>query len=100
MDREAYNQTRAMLAQQDWAIVTSRFDEHVFGSWFIVFRRGAATFQAIWDGRDRWLILQRDRHKWFHLWPKNWQDVWVGKNPADQSATNVISQADRVWRAS
>ncbi|RYG96104.1 MAG: hypothetical protein EON58_12780 [Alphaproteobacteria bacterium] len=95
MDRHEYDSTVAALNENGWTVTESRFDQEAFGSWFAVFLRGRSTFRAVWDGRNRWLFLQRKHRSWFRRkW--EWRNVSVSKTPNEQSLDRLISRVGRL----
>jgi hypothetical protein len=91
MTEADFDTMAADLAECGYLVSDSRYDGAAFGSWWIVVESGVARFRVIWDGRDRWLLLQQERA---HNSPSDpeWLDVWVERLVEGQTSAGVLAQ--------
>ena len=104
------------LTARGFDVEKAEYWGNAFGNWSIQFSTASdPPHRLIWDGRDRWLILERER-------PKNertvlvtseelqqmsyvdgatkyaqreadaWQDLWIGRNVAEQSLERALEE--------
>jgi len=99
MNRDLFKDMGTMLARDGWRILRSRYDERVFGSWFIVFSKGRKRLKAVWDGRDSWMILQKGHRSLVTPWAENWTDVWIAKDTVLQTPNELVSRARQLAEA-
>ena len=107
------------LAARGFTVQRAEYWNDVFGSWTIEFSSpNVVQHRLSWDGRDRWLYLERER-------PENerkpaisseqlrkmsyedgvsalhsrqedaWQDKWIGRDEADQSLDRALEELGR-----
>jgi hypothetical protein len=92
MDRSQMNDISVLLAAAGFLPVTSVFQGEIFGSWHLVVERGRRRFRIAWDGKDRWLTIERGRRPLLGLRPTLWTDARIGKLPAEQTPATVLTQ--------
>jgi len=63
------------LLARGYAVEATQENPESFGSWYRDYVRGEKRVRLIWDGRDRWFVLQGG---------KKWHDLAI-KRPADLS---------------
>ena len=91
MDHVAFETTKQLLNQSGFIIDEARFDHESFGSWFI-YVGSNPRLRIVWDGKDGWLIIQRETSKIFNGL-RIWEDLWVGRELCEQ---NPEIAADKV----
>lgn len=73
------------LAGERIQIHEASYYGRAFGSWFIDVSQDGKLRRAVWDGRDRWLIIQSQQ-------ANDWQDEWIGKDDLDHTVEQLITR--------
>ena len=62
-----------------------------FGSWYVTVAH-QPRLRVIWDGKDGWMIIQRETNRPYHWDPhqRDWDVLWVAKQPDDQTAAEEV----------
>lgn len=58
MDINDFLHVVTFIKRQDIRIDKLDYDYHVFGSWVVAFTREGKNFRLVWDGKDRWMIME------------------------------------------
>ncbi len=88
MNKRAFKQTAKLLAAAGVEPASSSYDWNAFGSWFIDVQT-SPPHRVVWDGKDGWLIVQRQTTEVFNGQPV-WEDIWVEQDQAKQTPDNVV----------
>lgn len=73
------------LAGDGLEISEATYSGQSFGSWFINVLHKGGIRRAVWDGRDRWLVIQSKGSN------DDWKDEWVSRDTAEHTVENVVS---------
>ena len=74
-----------MIVDAGFSIEDARYQGRHFVSWTIeLSRHGLKPHLLVWDGRDRWIILQSQRGS-------DWVDEWVIREPLPDTIEQVIA---------
>ncbi|MGA9753049.1 MAG: hypothetical protein WBS54_14800 [Acidobacteriota bacterium] len=90
MDRAAFDATCQLLTGAGVEIEEARYDEQVFGSWFVSVRIKPGL-RMVWEGRDHWLFVQRRGSRLFRGEPV-WEDLWVATMAAEQTLADAVAR--------
>lgn len=90
MTKEAFELTRELLRDRGFTVAGAAYDEAHFGSWWISVAQ-EPPLRIVWDGKDGWVILQRETGERFQGRPV-WEDVWIGRDRETQTAELVGSK--------
>jgi hypothetical protein len=82
MKKPSFNQCRKLLTDAGFEVCESRNREG-FGSWVIVIRM-VPRHQIVWDGRDEWLVLERETQRKF-AGLNEWKTLWLDRELGEQS---------------
>ena len=98
MTEDDLRRCEALCRDAGYAVLGSRYDAEHFGSWWLeISREGLPRQQVIWDGRDRWLIVQALASS------GSWMDKWIGRKQAEQSGEAALAALNvpvtREWEA-
>jgi hypothetical protein len=89
MTEDDFRQSQRLFRQAGFHVEKAQFDEKTFGSWWVeLSRNGLPRQQVVWDGRDRWLIVQAFASS------GSWMDKWVGRKKAEQTAVAALAQLE------
>ena len=78
-------------------ILRSDYTYESFGSWWFTFRRSGYTFRVTFDGRDKYLNLERTVRKGSEA-ANTWQAV-AGKQMKDASHDDIVSEVIALARS-
>jgi len=87
-----FGDLRRLLTDAGSVVADSSYSPESFGSWWILLR-GQTSHRLVWDGKDQWLILQRQAGP-SDLGESMWEDLWVKKD-ARQSTNEDLVQLIR-----
>jgi hypothetical protein len=89
MTEDHLAQCEAACRAAGYAVRERRSHPGHFGSWWLeVSRDGLPRQRVIWDGKDRWLIVQALASS------GSWMDKWVGRKKSEQSAEAALAALD------
>lgn len=75
------------FAEAGFTIDEANYTDRAFGSWTLqISKGGLAPHLVMWDGRDRWLILQSKDSS------DQWVDEWVVREPQEDSIDQIIGR--------
>jgi hypothetical protein len=94
-----FERTRALLHERGFAEVeVDPYTGQSFGSWYVTVAH-EPRLRIIWDGRDGWMIIERETDRPYH-WDarrREWDVLWVAKEPnEDAEAEEVVSALERL----
>ena len=90
MTEQDFDDVRRLATQAGFTVDEARRDEHAFGSWF-VYLRGHPRLGLVWDGKDGWLCLRRETDHIFNG-IRQWEDLWIARDRAEQSAQRAVDE--------
>jgi hypothetical protein len=94
MNRSAYDETLALLAAAGLRTLDSRYDDQASGSWWI--EVGATPPRRIvWDGKDRWAIVQVARGQRSAEDVDLWEDRWIGRHLDERTPATLVQETRR-----
>jgi len=64
----------ARLVSEGYNVTKERYDPDVFGSRYTIWSSGNSGKRLIWDGKDRWFILQESNAITFD-WQTDWKEL-------------------------
>ena len=71
------------VAGEGAEIAEATYNGQSFGSWFIEVPHKGRRRRAVWDGKNRWLIIQSAPQG-------DWTDDWIGREPDEQTVDQVV----------
>jgi hypothetical protein len=74
------------LAGEGIEICEASYHGRSFGNWFIEVSHNGKLRRAVWDGRDRWLIIQSQHDT------NDWQDEWIARKDSEQTVEEVVTR--------
>jgi hypothetical protein len=77
-----------LLSDAGYVIADSNYDPESFGSWWILLR-AQVSHRLVWDGKDQWLILQRQTGP-SDLAESTWEDLWVEKDARQATPEDLL----------
>jgi hypothetical protein len=83
MNEADFRETLGLLETAGHVVLSSRYDAAAFGSWFVEVE-GEPRARVIWDGKDRWLIVQTARQG------RDWKDSWIEKQASLQTPAQAV----------
>ena len=83
VDARNYEAVRSKLLELGYREQAARYDQSVFGSWFVEIEQNP-PLRVIWEGKDGWLILQREAAV------GRWEDVWLAKSETERTLEALI----------
>ena len=84
-----FEEVRRLLHEQGFAIEIARYYPTDFGSWVVSVVR-APALRIVWDGKDRWLTVQRQTSGVSNDSPI-WEDTWIAKEPSLQTPAKAVA---------
>jgi hypothetical protein len=90
MTREDFDRTCELLRGRGFVVEQSSYDHQCFGSWWVSVAHHP-PLRIVWGGKDGWAVVQRQTSKRFQGLPI-WQDLWVGRDCAAQTADFAVSK--------
>jgi hypothetical protein len=114
-----FTRSIATLAERGFTVEKADYRDEAFGSWSIQFSSERVRPRlVIWDGRDRWLILQcelPENERTVRVTPEEprqmsyedgvttyaqreadaWRDKWIGRDAADHSLDRALEELGR-----
>lgn len=90
-----FERTRALLKERGFT--EDELDPYTgqsFGSWYVTVVH-QPRLRIIWDGKDGWMIIQRETNRPYHWDPlrKEWDVLWVAKRPEEDAAAEEVVNA-------
>lgn len=90
MTEADYHHARQLFSDAGFKIGRSEYHWKHFGCWWIeVEREGGPPRRVLWDGRDRWLIVE------LHEGDEAWLVRWIGRKADDQSPEIALARLER-----
>jgi hypothetical protein len=89
VDRPELEKTEQLLAEAGLSTSSQGVDGSAFGSWWVVVNVDP-PMRIVWDGKDGWLIVQRQTTELFTDQPV-WKDIWVGRDVADRRPERAVA---------
>lgn len=83
-----FGELRRLLTDAGYAVADSSYSPESFGSWWILLR-GQTSYRLVWDGKDQWLILQRQAGP-SESNESVWEDLWVEKDARQATPENLL----------
>lgn len=74
------------LAGESIEINKATYDGASFGSWFIDVPHQGKLRRAVWDGRDRSLVIQSQ------VTADVWEDEWIAREGDEQTVEQVVTR--------
>jgi hypothetical protein len=72
------------LNREGAEINEAKYNGAAFGSWFIEVKHERKRRRAVWDGRDRWLIIQSANSE------GEWKGIWIGREPGEHTVEQLV----------
>ncbi len=91
MSRADYDEMAALLVQAGYRVRAKCYDEHAFGSWYVVIKKGGASFRIVWDGKDQWLLVQKASRS-LSPFMRRWTNQWIGRRGEDQCPSRALRE--------
>jgi hypothetical protein len=88
MNVDAFESAEHLLTRAGFAVTEAHYHAQDFGSWDVV-AEATLRVRIVWDGRDGWLIVQRQSDESPNS-PPEWTDVWIERDRARQTLANAI----------
>jgi hypothetical protein len=98
MNRGAFDSAQELLAAAGLAIDETRYDAPAFGSW-VVSISTAPRLRIVWDGKDGWLLVQRETSRTFSGFSE-WDDLWLERRPGVQSIAEAVGHVRAIANGS
>jgi hypothetical protein len=95
MNQSDFCALQTTLATHGFVITESICSPESFGSWSVTVS-SAPPRRVVWDGKDGCLVVQVETEQLFQGRPV-WRDLWVAKEPAEQTcqaALEALRQKD------
>ena len=89
MTENDWRRSELLFREASFSIDESQYEAKHFGSWWIELSRdGLPKQRVVWDGRDRWLIVETFASS------GSWMDKWIGRKASEQSAESALMQLE------
>jgi hypothetical protein len=89
MDEEDFRRAEELFRRAGFRVEDKGYHQSHFGSWSIVLsREGLPQQRVVWDGRDRWLIVEAFASS------GTWMDKWIGRKKSEQNAETALAHLE------
>jgi hypothetical protein len=89
MNRSDFIEVQSDLSRAGLQVEDARYDRRAFGSWYVTIAM-APRMRIVWDGRDRWLYVQRETERMF-AGMSVWNDLWIARDAARQTSEQAVA---------
>lgn len=90
MTRQAFEHMKELLLSAGFDVDEASYHHDAFGSWLVGVRT-VPRHRVVWDGKDRWLVVQKETSGTFQGLPV-WDDVWIERDAKDESSEQAVSK--------
>lgn len=84
----SFDAIQSLLVQHGLQIQDAQVHPAAFGSWYVTVST-APRLRILWDGKDRWLFLQRETSEIFQG-AYIWEDLWIAREPQEQTRDAAV----------
>jgi hypothetical protein len=94
MTKADFERTRELLRGRGFTVEGAAYDQAHFGRWWVSVAHQPPLW-IVWDGKDGWVIVQRETGERFQGRPV-WEDVWIGRDRETQTVELVVSKVQEL----
>jgi len=90
MTEDDFHVLQHLLKSHDLIVTNAHYDRSTFGSWEVQVTT-SPPLRVLWDGKERWLILQQESEQVF-AGARVWKDLWIAeaKSQTPEAAIGAV----------
>lgn len=93
---DIYHQTKHLIEEAKIPIAKAEYSVQQLGSWWIIVNVNKSLLRAVWNSRDRWVVIQYMTDEVFHG-QFIWKDEWTLKRAADLTPENICYRFKKIY---
>ena len=97
MDAEqVFKETRLLFKKAKIPIAKAEYSIQQFGTWWIIAQLDKSLLRAVWNSRDRWLVIQSLTEEVVDG-QFQWKEEWTMKRREDVTAEHITDRFLKIY---
>lgn len=93
---DIYHKTKYLIEEAKIPIAKAEYSAQQFGNWWIIVNVNKLLLRAVWNSRDRWVVIQRMTDEVFNG-QFVWHDEWTLKRKEDLTPENICYRFKKIY---